>query len=249
MHKVQVLLFLLSNILIILYSRPEMRHPRNTQRLIFSLLIFLLSSTQKMQKIQVLVCLVSITSIILFILQDSVGCSPMYFRAYREKQQKLREKRLKKSAAEKRLKELEDRYRLRIQSRRNADDNRMTPFHTTRTKWIKTDMLHTRVEANMRRHRLASNLLSKEVPEIGDVLNHRANQLQAKSKEINEQKNEVKSQGFNNFDDNKIFFKSFDKEMKVHDKFYKKTEKCRRIIDKNEKYIDTHSQNSCSIMK
>lgn len=173
----------------------------------------------------------------------------MYFRAYREKQQKLREKRLKKSAAEKRSKELEDRYRLRIQSKRNADDNRMTPFHTTRTKWIKTDMLQTRVEANTRRHRLASNLLSKEVPELGDILDHRANQLQAKSKEINEQKKEVKRQGFNNFDDYKVFYKNLHKEIKVRDKLNEKTEKCRRIIDKNEKYIDTHSQNSCSIMK
>lgn len=187
-------------------------------------------------------------TVLLYILQIS-ECRPIFFQEYRKNQQKLRGKRLKKSAAEQRLGDLQDRFKRRVQSRQNSHDNGLTPWHAKQTKWIKTDMLHTQVKANIRRHRLTSKLL-KGNQEINDILEHRANELEEKSKEIQEQKNQIKSQGHKDFSNDKIYRKNFKAQRKAYDTFDKKTNKCMDIIRKNEKDIAhlEQNQNRCSIL-
>lgn len=147
-----------------------------------------------MLKLQVLYYFLGFLSIIIYTLQPC-ECIPTFFQEYRKKRQKIREKRLKLSAAEIRLKDLNEKYHRRDRSEQFAEDIGVEYTHSNRSKWIKNDIKHVELNANVNRHLLAAKHVG--VPEIRHALVHRAKGLQKKSFKLFKKKNELRRTGFN----------------------------------------------------
>lgn len=203
-----------------------------------------------MLAIQVFLLSLHIIPVLLSVITPSVECKPMFFQGYHKKQQKLREARLKKSAAEVRLEELNKKYNRRIKSQMNALESNVNLFHTSRSDWIKKDMWHNKINGTMRRQRLSAKLLQKENPELSNIFDHQADYLQEQSKNLHVKKDEINKNGFTDYTHEKTRDFNFNEDQKVYDKYMKKATKCIDVIQKHKKFIDTETQNqnNCSIM-
>lgn len=195
-----------------------------------------------MFKLQVFLLLYLIP-ILLSILQNTQS-SPAFFQQYRKKQQKNREKRLKQSAAEKRLEDLTKQYNRILKSIHNANNDGIYIDHSNRSDWIKKDMIQNKINANIRKHRLAAKVLKGNI-EIKDALGHRANHLQKESNDLQKQKEELKQKGF--IDKEMIDLNEFNK-VHASERFDIKADKCRKVIQKNARYLSTHDKGLCNIL-
>ncbi|PWN35359.1 uncharacterized protein FA14DRAFT_178729 [Meira miltonrushii] len=160
----------------------------------------------------------------------NVTCRPGHFQEYRKKQRKIREARLKKSAAEIRLQDLEKKYRRRIQSENNADEAGVSQNHSNRLKWVRKDMEQHKLDASIKRHRLVGKLLRNQ--EIDDAMNHRANHLQNDSINLQKQKNRLKRVGFEDV----IGHINKDREADMDEGYESKIRKCDAIIQREAKF-------------
>lgn len=202
-----------------------------------------------MLKLQLLLFLSGTFLVFFYILQDSVDCRPVFFQGYHKKQQKIRENRLKKSAAEVRFEDLTKKYRRRNRSEWNANRNDVGLYHPNRSKWIKKDMLHTKVKGNLTRHRLAGKYLGKETPEMRDIFDRQADLLQNHSDDLHLQKHMLKGQGQNDYTNDDLRDNNFDKDQKVYDKYVKKATKCVKAKNEYDRRIsEAQNQNRCSIL-
>lgn len=195
-----------------------------------------------MLKLQVSLFLSGMIPVLFSILQDLADCR-------HKKQQKIREKRLKQSAAEVRLEDLNKKYSRQSRSQWNADKNDVSLYHPNRSKWIKKDILHTKVKGNLMRHRLAGNILGKGMPEMRDIFDNQANILQNHSNDLQLQKLNLKLQSHNDYTNDELFHKNFDKDQDIYEKYMKKATKCITAKNKYDKQIsDIQDQNRCSIL-
>lgn len=141
-----------------------------------------------MIKIQFLSALLCIIFALLSALQ-SFKCRPVSF-SQKHKEKVARRVHLK--AAQNRLKDIQWRHARRIRSKRRADEEGITRSNSIRAQWVKVDMAHEKVNANIRRHRLAGMIFGKKDPEINDSLNHRASQLEDHAKKSTKRKINLK---------------------------------------------------------
>lgn len=177
--------------------------------------------------------------------------SPQHPSLHYDEEADIRSTRLETRLAKKRLghyKNEQYKYDFAVEEAANVG---IHPGYSHQQNWIEEYMKHVDVKKNHKMHELASKLINKYKPEVGEIshiLDDRVNELKRISNHHKQEKENIKEKGGTFTSDREEKQLRFD-QVKAKQSLGKRMI-CQKIIDENNAYLNRFqkSKNKCTIM-